>query len=125
MRGNDVTPDYSGCLHMLRRCIVLFIVIRPLDGALSLVVHLVLINRNRLHAGTGLQLLPSLHHHHHPHTTHTTKLLHIQSPNLNLFQHTIQIHISHVLWSVQAVHELKIDHTQHHLSALHGTRSTY
>ena len=34
---------------------------------------------------------------------------------------TIQIHIPHVMWSAQAVHELKIDHTQRHLSALRGT----
>ena len=32
-------------------------------------------------------------------------------PNLNFLQHTIQILVSHVMWSVQAVRELKIDHT--------------
>ena len=44
-------------------------------------------------------------------------------PNLNFLPYTIQILI-HVMWSAQAVRDLKIDNTQRHLSALRGTRST-
>ena len=57
------------------------------------------------------------------HTTqlHCTKSYTYSHPNLNFLQYTIQILVRHVMWSAQAVHELKIDHTQHHLSALHGT----
>ena len=54
---------------------------------------------------------------------HTTQLHYTNSytyshPNLNFLQYTIKILVPHVMWSVQAVHELKIDHTQCHLSAL-------
>ena len=63
--------------------------------------------------------------------THTTQLHYTNSytyshPNLNFLQYTIQIPVlvPHVMWSAQAVHELKIDHTQRHLSALCRTRST-
>ena len=45
-------------------------------------------------------------------------------PNLNFLQYTIQILVPHVMWSAQAVRELKIDLTQRHLSPLRGTRST-
>ena len=63
-------------------------------------------------------------------SSHTTQLNYTNSytyshPNLNFLQHTIQILVPHVMWSAQAVRELKIDHTQCHLSALCGTRSTY
>ena len=73
-------------------------------------------------AGTGSHLLPSFHHHptHHNYITQTITHSH---PNLNFLQYTIQKLVPHVMWSPQAVRELKIDHTQHHLSALCGTRS--
>ena len=45
-------------------------------------------------------------------------------PNLNFLQYTIQILVPHVMWSAQAVRDLKIDHTQRHLSTLPGTQST-
>ena len=62
-------------------------------------------------------------------SSHTTQLHYTNSytyshPNLNFLQYTIQILVPHVIWSAQAVRELKIDDTQRHLSALRGTRST-
>ena len=62
-------------------------------------------------------------------SSRTTQLHYMNSytyshPNLNFLQYTIQILIPHVMWSAKAVHELKVDHTQCHLSALRGTRST-
>ena len=56
-------------------------------------------------------------------SSHTTQLRYTYShPNLNL-QYTLQVLIPHVMWSAQAVRELKIDHTQHQLSALHGPKA--
>ena len=62
-----------------------------------------------------------------PHSTtqlHYTNSYTYSHPNLNFLPYTIQILVPHVMWSAQAVHELKIDHTQCHLSALRRTRST-
>ena len=53
------------------------------------------------------------------------KQLHIQHPNLNFLQYTIQILVPNVMWSAQAVRDLKIYHTQRHLSPLRGTRNAY
>ena len=60
-------------------------------------------------------------------SSHTTQLQYTNSytyshTNLNFLQYTIQILVPHVMWSPQAVHELKIDHTKRHLSALRGNR---
>ena len=57
-------------------------------------------------------------------SSHTTQLHYTNSytyshPNLNFLQL-----VPHVMWSAQAVCELKIDHIQCHLSALCRTRST-
>ena len=56
-------------------------------------------------------------------SSHTTQLHYTNSytyrhPNLNFLWYTIQILVPHIICPAQAVHELKIDHTQHHLSAL-------
>ena len=48
---------------------------------------------------------------------------HNSHPNLIFLQYTIQMLVPHVMWSSQAVCDSKIDNTQCHLSALHGTRS--
>ena len=105
-------------------------------GTLSLAAPLVLFKKSRLWAGTRFHLLPSFHHHpiQHNYTTQTvthTVILTSTSystlyshPNLNFLQYTIQILVPQVMWFAQAVCELKIDHTQCHLSALRGTRST-
>ena len=50
-------------------------------------------------------------------SSHRTQLLYTNiytysHPNLNFLQYTVQILIPHVMWSAQAVHDLKIDHTQ-------------
>ena len=47
---------------------------------------------------------------------HYTNSYTYSQPNLNFLQYTIQILVPHVTWSAQAVRELKIDHTQCHLS---------
>ena len=62
-------------------------------------------------------------------SSHTTQLHYTNSytyshPNVNFLQYTIHILVPHVMWSAQAVRELKIDHTQRHVSALRGIRST-
>ena len=103
---------------MLRRHIILLIVIRPSDGTLSLAAPLVLFeSRHRVSPSPFLS------------SSHTKQLHYANSctyshPNLNFLEYTIQILIPHVMWSVQAVRELKIHHTQRHLSALSGIRST-
>ena len=61
-------------------------------------------------------------------SSHTTQLHYTNSytyiyPKLNFLQYTIQILVPHVMWSAQVVRDLKIDHTQLHLSVLRGTRS--
>ena len=53
-------------------------------------------------------------------SSHTTQLHYTNSytyshPNLNFLQYTIQILVPHIMWSAQAVRELKIDHTQRHV----------
>ena len=54
-------------------------------------------------------------------SSHTTQFHYTNSytyshPNLNFLQYTLQILVPHVMWSAQVVRDLKIDHTQHHLS---------
>ena len=54
-------------------------------------------------------------------SSHTTQLHYTNSytyshPNLNFLEYTIQILIPPVMWSVHAVHDSKIDHTQCHAS---------
>ena len=49
-------------------------------------------------------------------SSHTRQLHYTNSytyshPNLNFLQYTIQILVPHVMWSAQAVRDLKIDHT--------------
>ena len=49
-------------------------------------------------------------------SSHTTQLHYTNSytyshPNLNFLQYTIQILVPRVMWSAQAVRDLKIDHT--------------
>ena len=92
---------------------MLLIVICPLDGMLNLTVPLVLINKSRLRASTGFHLLPSLHHHPIYKTLTLQNNYTYSHPNLTYIKYRtqIQMHIPHVMWSGQEVHELKIDHT--------------
>ena len=93
-------------------------------GTLSLAAPLVLFEKSRLWVYTGFHLLPSFHHHPTQHNKYYTNSYTYSHPNLNFLQYTIQILVSHVMWSAQVVRELKIDNTQCHLSTLHGTWST-
>ena len=54
---------------------------------------------------------------------HYTNSYTYSHPNLNFLQYAIQIRVPHIMWSALVVCDLKIDHTQRHLSALRGTRS--
>ena len=61
-------------------------------------------------------------------SSHTTLLHYTNSytyshSNLNFLQYTIQKLVPHVIWSAPVVRDLKIDHTQRHVSALRGTQS--
>ena len=57
-----------------------------------------------------------------PSSSHATQLHYTNSyHNLNFLQYTIQTLDPHAMWSAQEVRDSKIDHTQHHLSALSGT----
>ena len=106
---------YPCAVCMLRRHIVLLIAIRPSDGD---------VNPGGPLAAMSRHLLPSHHHHHHTQHNYTTQSYTYSHPNLSFIQYTLQILVPHVMWSAQAVHELKIGHTQRHLCALRGTRST-
>ena len=108
---------------MLRRHIVLFIAIRPSDGDVKSGGPLGAFREEQAMSWHRVSPSPFLS------SSHTTQLHYTNSytysqPNLNFLQYTIQILVPHVIWSAQAVRELKIDHAQRHLSALRGTRST-
>ena len=55
-------------------------------------------------------------------SSHTTQLHYTNSYTSTSSSTLLQILVPHVMWSSQAVRELKIDHTQRHLSVLRGTR---
>ena len=105
---------------MLRRHIVLLIAIRPSDGDVKPGGPPWCFSRKAgYEAAPGFTFsLPFIII---PHYTNSYTYSH---PNLNFLRCTIEILVPHVMWSAQAVRELKIDHTQRHLSALRGTRST-
>ena len=105
---------------MLRRHIVLLITIRPSDGDVQPGGPLFAFRIEQVMSRHRFHVLPSLHHHL---TLHNTRTYTYSHPNLNFLQYTIEILVLHVMWSAQAVRELKIDHTQRHLSALLGTQS--
>ena len=110
---------------MLRRHIVLLIAIRPSDGDVKLGGPLGALREEQAMIRHRVSPSPFLS----SSSSNTTQLYYTNSytyshHNLNFLQHTIQILVLHVMWSAQAVRELKIDHTQRHLCALRGTRST-
>ena len=109
---------------MLRRHIVLLIAICPSDGDVKPGSPLGALQEEQAMSRHRVSPSPFLS----SSSSHTTELYYTNSytyshPNLNFLQYTIQILIPHIIWSAQVVHELKIDHTQCHLSALRGTRS--
>ena len=99
---------------MLRRHIELLIAIRPSDrnvkhgGPLGAFREEQAMSRHRVSHSPFLSSssdTPQLHY------TYS-------HPNLNFLMYTIQILVPHVMWSAQAVCELKIDHIQCHLFGL-------
>ena len=82
-------------------------------GTLSLAAPLVLFEKSRLWAGTGFHILPFFHDHHNP-TQHNYTTQTVILPST--FSYSIQIPVPHIMWSAQAVRELKIDHIQCHLA---------
>ena len=92
---------------MLSRHIVLLIAIHPSDGE---------VKHGNPH-GTFREEQAMSRHRVSPSpflssSSHTTVLHYTYShPNINFLQYTIQILILHVMWSAQAVCDLKIDHT--------------
>ena len=105
-------------LYMLRRYIVRLIEIHPSvgnvkpGGPLGTFREEQAMNRHQVSPSPFLSS-----------SSHTTQLHYTYiHPNLNFLQYTIQILVPHAMWSAQAVRDLTIDHTQRHLSALHGTR---
>ena len=92
---------------MLRRHIVLLIVIHPSDGDVKPGGPLGAFREEQAMSWHRVSPSPFLSS-----SSHTTRLHYTYiHPNLNFLQCTIQILIPHVMWSVQAVRESKIDHT--------------
>ena len=117
----DQIPNPSA-VCMLRRHIVLLIVIRPSDGDVKPGGHLGAFREEQAISRHWVSPSPFLS----SSSSRTTQLHYTNSytyshPNLNFLQYTIQILVPHIMWSAQAVHDSKIDHTQCHLSTLSGT----
>ena len=108
--GLDSIPNPSA-VRMLRRHIVLLIAIRMSDGDVKPDGPIGAFREEQAMSRHRVSPSPLLSSSSSSHTTQFT------------LQYTIQILDPHVMWSAQAVSELKIDHTQRHLSALRGTRS--
>ena len=105
---------------MLRRLIILFIAIRPSDGDVKPGGPLGAFRDEQAMSRHRVSTSPFLS------SSHTTQLHYTNSykySHLNFLQYTIQILIPHVMWFAPVVRDLKIDHTQRHLSALCGTEA--
>ena len=99
---------------MLRRHIILLIQIRPSDGDVkpggphgAFREEQAMI-RHRVSPSPFLFSSSSSSHKTQLHYTNSYTYSH---SNLNFLQYTIQILLPHVMWSAQAVGDLKIDHT--------------
>ena len=96
---------------MLRRHIILLIVIRPSDGDVKPDGPLGAFREEQAmsqHQVSHSPFLSSSSHRTQLHYTNTYTYSHL---NHNFLQYTIQILVPHVMWSAQAVHDSKIDHT--------------
>ena len=107
---------------MLRRHIVLLIEIRPSDGDVKPGGPLGDFREEQAMIRHRVSPSPFLS----SSSSHITQLHYTNSytyshPNLNFLQYTIQILFPHVMWSAQAVRDLKIDHTQRHLPEAHNS----
>ena len=122
-RGGDV-HFLIARLYITRRHIVLFIAIRPSDGDVKPGGPLGAFREEQSMSRHRVSPSPFLSSSSNTTQLHYTNSYIYSHPNLNFLQYTIQILVPHVMWSAQVVHELKIDHTQRHLSVLCGTQST-
>ena len=100
---------------MLRRHIVLFIAICPSDGNVNPGGPLGAFREEQAMSRHQVSPSPFLSSSSHTKQLHYTKRYTYSHPNLNylmyVIMYTIQIHIPLVMWSAQAVRDLKIDHT--------------
>ena len=119
---HDIPNPSAVC--MLRRHTVLLVAIRPSDGDVKPGGPLCAFLEEQATSRHWVSPSPFLSSSAHTTELHYTNSYTYSHPNLNFLQYIIQILVPHVMWSAQAVRELKIDHTQRHLSALRGTRST-
>ena len=108
---------------MLRRHIVLLIAIHPSDGDVKPGGPLGAFQKEQAIRRHRVSPPPFLSSSSHTTQLHYTNNYTYRHPKLNFLQYTIPILVPPVMWSAQAVHELKIDHTQCHLSALCRTRA--
>ena len=109
----------------VERHIVLLIVIHPSVGYIKPGGPLGAFREEQAMSQHWVSLSPFLSSSSHTTQLHYTNSYTYSHPNLNFLQYTRQILVPHVMWSAQAVYDLKIDHTQRHLSALCGARSAY
>ena len=108
---------------MLRRHIVLLIAIRPSDGDVKPGGPLGAFREKQAMSRHRVSPSPFLSSSYHTTQLHYTNRYTYSHPNLNFLQYTIQILVPQVIWSAPVVRDLKIYHTQRHLSALRGIRS--
>ena len=94
---------------MLRRHIVLVIAIRPSDGDVKPGGPLGAFREEQAMSRHRVSPSPFLSSSSHTTRLHYTNSYTYSRPNLNVLQYTIQILVPHVMWSAQAVRELKID----------------
>ena len=98
-------------LPHMRRHIVLLIALRPSDGDVKPVGPLGAFREERAMSRHQVSPSPFLSSSSHTTQLHYTNSYTYNHPNLNFLPYTIQILIPHVMWSAQAVHDSKIDHT--------------
>ena len=96
---------------MLRRHIVLLIVIRPSDGDVKPGGPLGTFREEQAMSRHLVSPSPFLSSSSHTTQLHYTKSYTYSHANLNFLQYTIWILVPHVMWSDQAVRELKIDYS--------------
>ena len=96
---------------MLRRHIVLLKAIHPSDGDVKPGGPLGAFQEEQAMSRHWVSPSPFLSSSSHTPQLHYTNSYTYSHLNLDFLQYTIQILIPHVMWSAQAVRDLKIDHT--------------
>ena len=96
---------------MFRRHIVLLIVIRLSDGDVKLGSPLGAFQEEQAMSRHQVSPSPFLSSSSRTTQLHYTNSYTYSHSNLNFLQYTIQVLVPHVMWSAQAVHDSKIDHT--------------